>query len=211
MWLCSFADVCSSCSHVVATHEYTFKVEGQYQVYNTFIKHQDWCTKGSIQYCVNKWYSHLTASLGQSLFLLQNYSSDLFRRPTESAHRHLILIFHPVLKKEHNKGILPTGEVNRKENMRFVLFYRNTWWLVFYVGLQPLLLVFYLRILTISTTSFNWTWLSLFSSRDDQITKETLTPLEELIFRSEMKILIEGHVRATSPVSLSCRTSELCC
>ena len=27
------ADVCPSCDHIVASHEYTFRVEGQYQVF----------------------------------------------------------------------------------------------------------------------------------------------------------------------------------
>ena len=31
--MCYYVDVCSSCNHLVATHEYTFRVEGQYQVH----------------------------------------------------------------------------------------------------------------------------------------------------------------------------------
>lgn len=32
IWAFTVSDVCSQCNHVVANHEYTFKVEGEYQV-----------------------------------------------------------------------------------------------------------------------------------------------------------------------------------
>lgn len=33
----TYKHVCASCDHVVATHEYTFRVEGPYQVYGTIL------------------------------------------------------------------------------------------------------------------------------------------------------------------------------